>query len=307
MIRVDRSVSTRIETSRCIGCGACVAVCPAQTLRLVDGKAVVAGAESLACGHCAAACPQEAVTVEALDPVQARFATFEADPRWLPPGRSDLAQLARLMASRRSCRNFTGDPVPLARLEDLVRIGITAPSGSNCQPWTFTLLPDRTAVLALAREVAAFFARLNRRAESAWLRWLLRVAGRPQLDFYFRNYHDAVAENLSQWEQTGCDRLFHGAPAAMVVASRPASCPIEDCLLATGQILLAAHAMGLGTCLIGFAVSALQHDRAIPRRLGLGPDETVRAVIALGHPAEAYRRPAGRRAVTVRRFAGHKE
>ena len=39
------------------------------------------------------------------------------------------------------------------------------------------------------------------------------------------------------------------------VATAPgASSPKEDALLASQNILLAAHAMGLGTCLIGFAV-----------------------------------------------------
>ena len=57
------------------------------------------------------------------------------------------------------------------------------------------------------------------------------------------------------------DRLFHGAAAAILVTGRrQASCPAEDALLATQNILLAAHAMGLGSCLIGFAVEAMRRD-----------------------------------------------
>jgi len=48
--------------------------------------------------------------------------------------------------------------------------------------------------------------------------------------------------------------------AVIVVGSNRGSCPAEDALLATQNILLGAHALGLGTCLIGFAVSAMQKD-----------------------------------------------
>jgi ferredoxin len=110
-----------------------------------DGKAVVRGTESLGCDHCAAACPVDAIRVAAVDP-PVLFQHFHADTRWLPHGRFDTATLVNLMGSRRSCRNFSGRPVDRAMLEDLVKVGITAPSGSNCQPWTFTILPDRKAI-----------------------------------------------------------------------------------------------------------------------------------------------------------------
>ncbi|HDI60830.1 MAG TPA: 4Fe-4S dicluster domain-containing protein [Desulfobacteraceae bacterium] len=298
----ERTVTTRIDTERCIGCGLCVRVCPAGTLAMVGDKARVVGDQSLNCGHCAAACPVDAVRVGSLSAETIRFSSFSSDSRWLPPGQFDLAQLVRLMGSRRSCRNFKDKPVPLERLEDLVKIGISAPSGTNCQPWTFTLLPNRAAVMELMNAVAAFFARLNRQAARPWLRALMRLVGKPQLAAYYRDYYAVAEEKLADWRATGRDWLFHGAPAAVVIASRRASCPVEDCLLAAGQILLAAHAMGLGSCLIGFAVSALQNDRAAAARLGLAPDETVRAVIALGYPAETYQRVAERKLPLVRHF-----
>jgi nitroreductase/NAD-dependent dihydropyrimidine dehydrogenase PreA subunit len=302
-MNLDRSVTTRIDAERCIGCGLCVRVCPAGTLAMANDKARVVGDQSLNCGHCAAACPVEAVSVGSLGAETTRFATFNPDQRWLPPGRFDVPQLVRLMGSRRSCRNYEDKPVALELLEDLVKIGISAPSGSNCQPWTFTLVPTRDGVLSLANCVAAFFTRLNRRAGRPFLRSLMRIIGKPQLDLYYRSFYTAAEERLAEWRRSGRDWIFYGAPAAIVVASRPASCPTEDCLLASGQILLAAHAMGLGTCLIGFAVTALQSDRDAAARLGLGADEKVRAVIALGYPGETYQRVALRKPATVRRYA----
>ena len=297
----DRSVTTTIDAGRCIGCGQCVAVCPKETLALVDGKAVVTGSESLNCGHCAAACPEQAIRVAAIDPALEQFATFAADARWQDHGRFDTGALVNLMGSRRSCRNFAKKPVERTILEDLVKIGITAPSGCNCQPWTFTILPDREAVDRLGRRVGAFFRKTNRMAEKAWLRTALRWMGKPELDTYYREHYLTVERGLAAWESGGRDLLFHGANAVIVVAAeKEASCPVEDALLATGNMLLGAHSMGLGTCLIGFVIEAMRRDGTIAQSLGIPAHETACAVIALGWPAERYERLAGRKPVLIR-------
>lgn len=264
-------------------------------------KAVVTGSQSLNCGHCAAVCPTEAIQVAALDPELARFANFSADHRWLPHGSFDTAALVNLMGSRRSCRNFTDQPVDGTLLEDLVKIGINAPSGSNCQPWTFTILPDRRAVVTLARSVGVFFRKTNRMAEKAWLRRGLKWLGRPELEAYYQEYYATVEQGLEQWERGKRDLLFHGAPAAVVVAAdKDASCPAEDALLATGHMLLGAHSLGLGTCLIGFVIEAMRRDKTIARSLGIPDREIPCAVMAVGWPDEAYRQVAGRKPVMIR-------
>ena len=293
---MDRTVSTIIDPEKCTGCGLCIEVCPSRTLTMKEGKAIVSGERSLSCGHCVAVCPVDAVRVTAIDPGIPAFKTFQADGRWLPHGEYDTAQLVRLMASRRSCRNYTDQPVDRNLLDDLVQIGTTAPSGTNSQRWTFTILPSRKEVLALGDRVAGFFKRLNRMVEKGVVRRLLKLVGKGEMDMYYREYYESVKEAIGEWEQLGKDRLFHGATAAIVVSSRPgASCPAEDALLATQNILLAAHSMGLGTCLIGFAVSVMRHERRVKRLMGIPDDERVYSVIALGHPNEKYRSIAGRR------------
>jgi nitroreductase/NAD-dependent dihydropyrimidine dehydrogenase PreA subunit len=294
----------KIDRDLCNGCGLCVTVCPTGTISLLEGKAVVSGGESIFCGHCEAACPQEAIHVTAIDEEMSRYKTFTTAKQWLPPGGYSTSVLVQLMASRRSCRRFTGQPIDQSMLEDLIKIGITAPSGTNSQSWTFTVLPTRKAVASFAEHIVSFFERLNTTAERTMLRLFLRLIGKGELDAYYRGYYRKVKEALEEWHGSGKDRLFHGSTAAILVGSKPgASCP-ADALLATQNMLLAAHSMGLGSCLIGYAVAAMKNDPSIQQSIGIPSEEEIHAVIALGYPDEIYQRVAGRKKVRPRYFEG---
>src|SRR3989339_254095 len=214
---IDRSVTTVIDKELCIGCGLCVKVCPLDTISIQNGKAVVTGSESLSCGHCSAACPEGAASVKATDESILSYSTFKEDEKWRKFGDFDTSQLVRLMRSRRSCRNYKEKPVDRNILEDLVKIGITAPSGTNSQGWTFTILPTRETVIVLANQIAQYFKELNSMAEKSHIRLLMKLTGNKELDFYYKNYYETVKETISEWENSGRDRLFHGATSAIIV------------------------------------------------------------------------------------------
>jgi nitroreductase/NAD-dependent dihydropyrimidine dehydrogenase PreA subunit len=289
-----------VDREKCSGCGRCVEECPASLFTLEEGRACVSGDGCLACGHCEAVCPREAVVVPALDEAALDDVALQAPEDWVPYGGCDASALVSLMRSRRSCRCFLETPVDAAVLKELARIGASAPSGTNCRAWTFTILSGRTAVLELLEEVLRFFKLLNKLAGIPAARWLSRI-GRGELDDYHRRYFDSVERAVTEWEETGKDSLFFGAPAVMLVGSKPgASTPAEDALLATQNILLAAHAMGLGTCLIGFAAAALKRDRNMRRRTGLPGAERVHAVIAMGYTDRTFHRITRRRSPVIR-------
>ncbi len=53
-----------VDEETCVGCGACIAVCPCDVLALEGGVAVVAQDDAcIECGSCVDACPLEAITL----------------------------------------------------------------------------------------------------------------------------------------------------------------------------------------------------------------------------------------------------
>lgn len=296
-----------VNSILCTGCGSCASICPAGILSVVDGVCKINPAgRCIRCGHCAAACPSEAVYIDVLDPWVYNFNEFKIDQGGLPFGSHIMGgpkELAALLGSRRSCRNFSDKPVSKEQLEDLIRFAILAPSGTNSQAWTFTVLDQRSAVEAYITSIKDFFIRLNKMAERKHLRTFLARLGKPELDQYHKRYYRTVSKAVKDWEEKKIDRLFHSAPAVLIISTTPdASCPKEDALLASQNVLLAAHLMGLGTCLIGFAVAAMTKEKRIAALLGIPKEETVHAVIAIGHPKEKYARMAGRMRPKIRYF-----
>jgi nitroreductase len=85
-------------------------------------------------------------------------------------------------------------------------------------------------------------------------------------------------------------QMMHEAPLAILVCADDRSKKYEifwpqDCAAATQNLLLAAHASGLGAVWVGvYPVEGL--ITRLKKLLGLPPEVTPFALVAVGHPAE---------------------
>ena len=114
---------------------------------------------------------------------------------------------------------------------------------------------------------------------------------------------------LEQWnsEIAGGGRvgthMFYGAPVVLVVLAKRYSTSVEDGSLILGNLMLAAHSLGLGSCWIHRAREEFDSPRGkeLLKKWGVEGDYIGVGHCILGYPAAAPAAPKPRKADYVRR------
>lgn len=88
-------------------------------------------------------------------------------------------------------------------------------------------------------------------------------------------------------DATTYGRFLAEAPLgiAVVIDPRASTHPVEDGAIATQNMLLAAHALGLGACWIGSYGSV--YEESVKEILGIPRDRRLLSIISIGFPAES--------------------
>jgi nitroreductase len=151
---------------------------------------------------------------------------------------------------RRSVRNFTDEPVKRDVLERLIEAGVWAPSGGNWQTWRFVVVTEES-ILKKIKMVSP---------------GLLGEA--PALI--------AICQDIEEARTRG-GRL--GAESVCLM----------DTAMSAQNMMLAGHALGLGTCPI-----ASFHQEAVQRILGLPEKIVPQLLVSVGHPKKTPNPPKRR-------------
>ena len=162
---------------------------------------------------------------------------------------------------RRSVRSYSPEPVDRAVIRALLAAAVRAPTAVHEEPWAFVIIQD-----------AAALKRLSDRAKPLFL----HEAHRAHLD---RGGH--ALDHFASPEFN----IFYNAGTLIVICGRPSGPFVAaDCWLAAENLMLAACAMGLGTCVIGSALPALNAPE-VKVGIGIPPDCSAVAPIIVGVPS----------------------
>lgn len=162
----------------------------------------------------------------------------------------------RAIMDRRSIRKYKTDPVPREKMDIILRCGINAPSAMNGQPWEVRVVDNAEFIDGITK---------------------LFVESVKDDERMLKMIQDAEFKNM-----------FRNAPAVIFVAGKDGEGKF-DCGLLSQNIMLAAHAMGLGTCCLGSPIRFMKSDVAADymKRLNFSEGYELYYAIAIGYPDES--------------------
>jgi nitroreductase len=163
--------------------------------------------------------------------------------------------------ARRSVRAYDPTPLDSATIQTLLDAAVHAPTAMHEEPWAFVVVQDQALLQRLSDLAKPLFVEevRHRNAQGA----------SHSFDHFTRQDFN----------------IFHGATALVIICAKPLGQFVAaDCWLAAENLMLAASAIGLGSCVIGSAVAAL-NIRKVKTELGIPDDYSAIAPIIVGVPS----------------------
>jgi nitroreductase/NAD-dependent dihydropyrimidine dehydrogenase PreA subunit len=273
---------TGIDLKKCTSCGVCVKECVAG-LYSMNGNNRVTHSDPhkwcTGCGHCIALCPKDAITYDA----------HEKALEYPEMNVLSFKDAVKLLSTRRSIRIYKNKDVPKAEIEKLFDIMRLAPSGHNAQPCEYVVIKDKEKRRMLADATIKSF-------KSFKLLIKIRKILKPFIPKPFyeilsdRSTALGIDEMISQYE-SGKDIIFYDAPVLILVhVPNLGGLSYVDPTIALTYGMLAAHAMGLGSCWMGFTMMAAEKNKEVLRQLNIPKGRFIAGVMTLGYPVHTYHR-----------------
>jgi nitroreductase len=165
------------------------------------------------------------------------------------------------ISSRRSVRDYTTQQVAKDTIHALLDAAVHAPTARHEEPWEFVIIQNKQVLNNLSADVKE----------------LLAEEGDPM--------HPHSATPAADQFPISEFNAFYTASTLIVIYAKPLGAfVVADCWLAAQNLMLAAYGYGLGSCVIGLAVTALNTPKW-KKELGVSMEISAVAPIIVGVPA----------------------
>lgn len=273
-----------INQDLCKKCGVCSAICVDDVFEKAGSQKfpkVLAETNCIACGHCIAMCASGAIIHKKLR--KENFTLLKGNTAINPD------TLENFLRSKRSARHFKSLTVEREKIARLLRVGQQAPSDTNSQDRQYIVVTDKKKIDTLEGLVVQYYKRLL-----FWMKYPVRRFLGLFTPYLMKELERAIPDFTSMILKFdhGEKPVFRNAPCVIFIhANKGNPMGKDNCTIAQDYIMLEAEAMGLGTCVIGYATGA---TGAINKYLNIPRDQKINCAIIVGYPEYSYARSVDR-------------
>jgi ferredoxin len=287
--RAKECADISIDIEKCNGCGLCVSVCKDFSLIIEDGKVKVSKTPlfgCIACGHCMAICPTGAIEIHGRE-------LSPQDLFDLPPKESaaNYEQILSLFQRRRSVREFLNKSVEPHIREQIIKAAATAPMGLPPSDVSLLILDGKDKTRAFAQDFANYLEGMKWFV-SKWFLALMRPLWGKANDEMFRGFVKPLFKTYTEGMKAGENLINYDAPLAIYFYGSP-YCDPADPIIAATYAMVAAEALGLGTCMLGGVHPLIQNGKKaaqLREKYGIKYKSREGLFVIFGYSAVKYRR-----------------
>ncbi len=287
---MSMEMNIEINADTCIRCGKCVRVCPSGIFtqeKVGEAVGLINRDSCIVCGHCVDVCPTDSVVHEDFPPEKIHPIDYGMMPS---PG-----QVMALMKSRRSNRTLTGKVIPREQLDQIVEAAACAPTATNAQTVSFTIVTDPAKLRLVNEYTIGVFDSIAK----VLLNPIVRLIATPFLKEIYQ-YVPAFRRLKADYE-AGKDPILRKATALLLIHTpRSNRFGHEDANLAYQNASLMAQSLGISQIYMGFVLTAIRSGKKGKLAKLLGIDGEIQAIMALGIPAFRYPKYSDRKPVEKR-------
>ncbi|GAB1360624.1 nitroreductase family protein [Porphyromonadaceae bacterium] len=267
-----------IDIATCIKCGHCVRVCPSEIIsqRIPSEPARVDSVEGcISCGHCVAVCPSDSVLHSEFPAEKVHPINYSLYPT--------PEQMMHIIKGRRSNRAFSSRPIPKELLLQIAEAAHRAPTASNTQTVSFTIITDPEKLKLITDYTIGIFDKLGRILTNPLVRFFLK----PFMKDVYK--YEKAFSKMKEENEKGNDQILRKATALLLIHTpKKSRFGSIDANLAYENASLMAESLGIAHFYTGFVLTAINQDGAKKLSQKLGIDGVIHAGMAMAMASFKY-------------------